>query len=94
MKYRKKPVVIEAEQYKGGVDHEDHEGCVLRAALCWASHPEQATYYVPHIHNLSKAVMVGLRDVVVRGVQGEHYLVKPDIFEATYDRVEDEPRPP
>lgn len=34
------------------------------------------------------AVMVG--DVVIRGVQGEFYPCKPDIFEQTYDLKEDQ----
>ena len=32
-------------------------------------------------------------DWIIRGVKGELYPCKPDIFEATYERVDDDVRP-
>jgi len=74
MKFRKKPVVIDAEQYQGqiiaGVCEEDGHGI-----------------YGAHIHTLEGAFHVSLGDWVITGVKGERYPCKPDIFEATYELV-------
>ena len=37
------------------------------------------------IHTLEGEMKVSRGDYVIRGVQGEFYPCKPDIFEATYD---------
>ncbi len=79
MKYRKKPVVIEAIQFTGnfdeiekfvGGDAEFRDGKLLVATLegpLWAS---------PY-------------DWIIKGIKGEFYPCKPDIFEATYELVEE-----
>lgn len=70
-KFRKKPVVIEAEQFKG----QSHK------ALCDCHQVEK------HIHTLGGEVTVRVDDWIIKGVQGGFYPCKPDIFEATYERV-------
>lgn len=60
-KFRKKPVVIEAEQT-----------------------PERV-----EIHTLEGTMVAEPGDWIITGVQGERYPCKPDIFEETYEKVED-----
>ena len=79
MKFRKKPVVIEAVQYKIGWTH---------PAICTkADAPGIAG---PHIHTLEgHSYMLSNYDWIIKGVKGEYYPCKPDIFEQTYERVEE-----
>jgi len=74
MKFRKKPVVIEATQW---FKHGDHP------AVKPANQGKDAL-----IHTLEGPHFVTTGDWIITGVKGEHYPCKPDIFEATYERVE------
>lgn len=78
MKFRKKPVVIEATQWWVQGDHP----AVMRNAVG-----------MPHeygwIDTLEGSHIVTPGDWIITGIKGEHYPCKPDIFEATYERVED-----
>jgi hypothetical protein len=90
-KYRKKPVVIEAMQVLD--DIENH-----RAIRRWAAAnvgegheiPVSITAFGPEmvIHTLEGDMRADLGDWIIRGVQGEFYPCKPDIFEATYEPAE------
>ena len=82
MKYRK-TALIEAEQYVGG---EAGLSPDFSAALCWSAHPGRG-HYVPHIHTLEGRHDVGLFDWIARGIKGELWPIKPDIFAATYEPV-------
>ena len=83
MKYRKKPVVIEAMQWTG--DNIQDIMDFMR--------PEKPRYMAEFsnadeilgIQTLEGEVVAQIGDWVIRGVQGEYYPCKPDIFEATYD---------
>lgn len=78
MKFRKKPVVIEAVKYIFGRTH---------PAICTkADAPGIAS---PHIHTLEGAMLVNKGDWIIKGVAGEFYPCKPDIFEATYEVVKE-----
>ena len=79
-KYRKKPVVIEAVQFTlhSFDEVEDFVGGDMGKDV------DGNTV----IATLEGAMKVSLNDWVIRGVQGEFYPCKPDIFEATYDPVE------
>lgn len=76
-KYRKKPVVIEAEQWFEGQDPE--------------TYPEYLTY-VPQrgyvIQTLEGDMVVSNGDFIITGIKGERYPCKPDIFHATYEAVQ------
>ena len=77
MKFRKKPVVIEAEQYIA----EKHEP----KGLCWElGHG----FDCPHIHTLEGCYLVADGDWIITGIKGERYPCKPDIFEMTYEPME------
>lgn len=81
MKYRKKPVVIEATQwFKPG----DHPAVVLKYAQ--GRHAEEG---VPWVDTLEGGHVVTPGDFIITGIKGEHYPCKPDIFEATYEKVGD-----
>ena len=78
MKYRKKPVVVEAFQWFpnmgeiGGVEYYP-PGEIGRKPI------------VKTLEGHSYEVTTG--DWIITGVKGEKYPCKPDIFEATYEEV-------
>jgi len=78
MKFRKKPIVIEAVQYEARTFDGVCDGCSTHRA------PEVD----PHIHTLEGVMIVSPGDWIITGVQGERYPCKPDIFEATYEAVD------
>jgi len=69
MKYRKKPVVIDAVQWFKDGDH-------------------PAVTDIGLIGTLEGVMQVTPGDYIITGVKGEHYPCKPDIFEMTYEPVE------
>jgi hypothetical protein len=77
--FRKKPVVIEAEQMPVG------DG----ALPFQADRPLRFDDGKWFIDTLEGKMFVNDGDWVIRGVKGEFYPCKPDIFEATYDAVEE-----
>ncbi len=77
MKFRKKLVVIEAEQFSGT----PIDGVCFENGL--AAHSADG----PHVHTLEGWLKVSLGDWIIKGVKGEYYPCKPDIFEATYDKL-------
>jgi len=85
--YRKKPVVIEAEL----LSWENRERV---AAWCDGKVAEQApsgNVYAPgivSIETLEGTMWASAGDWIIKGVQGEFYPCKPDIFDATYEREE------
>lgn len=95
MKYRKKPVVIEATQWLKDGDHT----CVARyRGERWAAavHGEGAKgcehcncHWADHgqIVTLEGDMVVCPGDWVITGIAGEQYPCKPRIFEATYEAV-------
>ena len=79
MKYRKKPVVIEAEQY---VKYGE-----LVKGMCKCS---VASSNNPHVHTIhdNQCVILEVGDFIIPEPDGEHfYPCKPDIFYATYEEV-------
>ena len=81
-KYRKKPVVIEAIEFTG--DNADEVGRFAGLDAFIAGR-EKAL----NIKTLEGSLKVSPGDYVIRGVSGEHYPCKPDIFWQTYEPVED-----
>jgi len=84
MKFRKKPVVVEAVQYQ----QLTHFGKLKNMGLCWEHTHNQISMHVPHIHTLEGIMFVSDGDWIIRGVAGEFYPCKPEIFEKTYEQVE------
>lgn len=83
MKFRKKPVIIKAVQYRDQMRKDDNlpEGIFI---CPWPEHGDQ-----PTIHTLEVDHRVCDGDWIITGVKGEKYPCKPDIFEMTYDPVLD-----
>jgi hypothetical protein len=89
-KYRKKPVVIEAIQYNN-INKDEIEAFVGKPL---ASEIESETAYIAGqgapIRSLTIETLEGNHkampgDFIIKGVNGEFYPCKPDIFEKTYD---------
>ena len=95
MKYRKKPVVIEAvpardliEAYKGNWDDlPDWANEAYEKGVIVGITEEGLT-----IKTLEGDHFAHRDDMVIQGVKGELYPCKSDIFEATYERVDDDER--
>jgi hypothetical protein len=97
--YRRKPVVVEAFQFKGWTgwfgyapewaterDQDRHLGTALflpdHAALTPRS--DVALFITTH----GREVRVDINDWVIRGVDGDIYPCKPDIFAETHEAIE------
>lgn len=105
MKFRKKPVVIEARQVPNHENFDDmgeycQEGIDLAEWCDGTAHmmvnDDEYAYngcevMGPHISikTLEGTMIASQDDWIIQGVQGEFYPCKPDIFEATYEKVED-----
>ena len=87
MKYRKKPVVIDAVQY---TEHGKLVKGMCNSQSCyWMS----GKLHRPHVHTIHDNQMVVLEvgDWIIPEPDGGHYYpCKPDIFEATYEAVDPE----
>ena len=87
MKYRKIPVVIEAFQWTGGPDQtEDPEW------ICEAVRAGMVTFITGGgtkmiIKTLEGNMAANIGDYVIKGVKGEIYPCRPDIFNMTYEQV-------
>jgi hypothetical protein len=81
MKYRKKPVVIEAVQFNGRNSADIHEFCGDKVR-----EPVGKDYL--EIKTLEGIHIASSGDYIIKGVNGEFYPCKPDIFEKTYEKVE------
>lgn len=88
MKYRKKPVVIEAIQYK---EFDDYGKIVKWMKESGDTHAlaDEVTYSHPLIliQTLEGTMSASVGDYIIKGVNGEFYPCKPDIFDKTYDPV-------
>jgi hypothetical protein len=83
--FRKKPVEIQAMRLLAS---ETGESARLVAAWCGGS--VGGTYDDPHvlIDTLEGTMRAAAGDWVIRGVKGEHYPCKDDIFRETYEAVD------
>lgn len=81
-KYKKKPVVIDAEQWTGCtspkmdqlVEGQEHKLAVQGTTL--------------FIATFEGEMEANRGDYIIKGIQGELYPCKPDIFESTYESVD------
>jgi hypothetical protein len=97
MKFRKKPVVIEAWQL---TDESRWNNTEWPQWLHWAWNLDQGevgrVFHSTHpepknslwIYTLEGTLCASVGDWIIQGVKGELYPCKPDIFEATYEAVE------
>lgn len=86
-KYRKKPVVIEAYQIPAVEHTAQIPGWVIQAVINNLIVPDpNGGVTIPTLEGTMRGE-VG--DWIIKGVKGEFYPCKPDIFAATYDPVDD-----
>lgn len=84
-KFRKKPVVVEAVQFTG----DNYFVCAHFMGLGGLAHiMELSCDSRPLIETLEGRMEASVGDWIIKGVKGEFYPCKPDIFAATYDAVE------
>ena len=87
MKFRKKPVVIEAIQYFRDKNiHEVMNFFGAENGVAFKYHVVDNEY---DIITLEGNMRVSKGDWIIKGVKGEFYPCKPDIFNATYEKVEE-----
>ena len=87
-KYQKKPVTIEAIQFKEESipTIKDWLGENLLAEARYSS----PIHWIYRIKTLEGNMLVTEGDFIIKGVKGEFYPCKPDIFEATYEKTVEE----
>ena len=86
-KFRKKPVVIEAEQFVVYGQKEDPNSKTVNG-VTFPVYYDSKGYHI-FIPTLEGTMRADNLDWIIRGVNGEIYPCKPDIFEKTYDVVSD-----
>lgn len=83
MRYKKKPVEIEAIQFTGW-----NAGDVL---AFMGENTDVDNNGIPygeiHIDTLEGIMTAKIDDYIIKGVKGEFYPCKPDIFEETYEII-------
>lgn len=83
MRYRKRPVVIEAVQFTG-LNHDEI------ADFCFPQIIKVGGSFTLLIPTKEGEMTASKGDWVIKGIQGEFYPCKPDIFEATYAPAQEE----
>jgi hypothetical protein len=85
MKYRKKPVVIDAVQFDGTYE------CYINDIVPFCGYDNLGRYIIDKflIKTLEGTHLAIKGDWIIKGVNGEFYACKPDIFEKTYEKVEE-----
>ena len=99
-KYRKKPVVIEAFQMtkERRWDNNDWPGWLGKAwntdgvGSLFIASGDNPDGSILSVWTMEGPLKVAWGDWIIQGVQGEIYPCKPDIFEQTYEKVDD-PQP-
>lgn len=89
MRWRKKPVVIDAVQFRGTPESVEEvrqfAGQDFNAPSLDGKEDGQHALVIPTLEGEHRA---SPGDWIIRGVKGEYYPCKPDIFEQTYEAVE------
>lgn len=94
-KFRKKPVTVEAMRYDGTPDTASPIiGWALEHDVSiryWCENGEgcRKDMHVLRVSTLEGTMTANPGDWIIRGVAGEFYPCKPDIFAATYEAVSD-----
>ena len=94
MKYKSKPVVIEAIQWTGRNLSDILAFCPIIKGTIVVEQPWEAGKESPGlnmtVHTPSGVCGVEVGDYIVKGIGGEFYSCKPDIFEQAYKEVTDD----
>jgi hypothetical protein len=98
MRYRKKPIEVEAEVYKPGMEDGIESHCHLpfeytcetkREDMPCRSYPYTCNYGIgkPYIETLEGPLYISPGDYIITGIKNERYPCKPDIFELIYEEA-------
>jgi len=88
MKYKKKPTIIEAIQWDGSNINEVIDFTKDKSNIVVERHTYTQASARVIIHTLEGDMEASIGDYIIRGVKGEYYPCKPDVFDMTYDPVE------
>ena len=98
MKYRKKPVIIDAVQWTGNNRREMFDFLTQDTFKNETMEISDKHFYIDRhndgglvIKTLEGEHLATIGDYIIRGVQGEYYPCKEDIFHQTYEKIEDNP---
>ena len=92
--YKKKPIAIEAKQYTGdngwqienwSRDENDERKVIASPVLEPTADNPTGSYL--QIYTLEGVMTCGVCDYIIKGVEGEFYPCRKDIFEKTYDKI-------
>lgn len=94
-RYKKKPVIIEAmkyteDNYEEAIAFVGEENCkviVNRVNRLSVNPYKKEAIVTFHIKTLEGNMLVSNGDYIIKGVNGEFYPCKPDIFDKTYEEV-------
>ena len=86
MKARKKPVVVEVMQLKM-FSPMSYRKCKEFVGDSWIEYYEMSNE-LPAIRTLEGVMGISNNDYIIKGVDGEFYPCKPDIFHKTYEVIE------
>jgi len=100
MKYRKKPVIIEAFQMTKERRRDNSEWPNWLHQAWQKQHPQEGAVWPKDyprsdgtdqlcIGTLEGVYIVSWNDWIIQGITGEIYACKPNIFEETYEQVEE-----
>lgn len=94
-KYRKKPIVIEAIQLQN--NYNSIKKCVeftgqhvsesYMSKIKFEEYVEIVKNNGMKIQTLEGEMTASINDYIIKGVKGEFYPCKPDIFEQTYEKI-------
>lgn len=87
MKFKKKPVVIDAIQWDGTFTGIEKIKAAFPDIETRSISRKHDAVYSWEIGTLEGKHIVSVGDYIIKGVKGEYYPCKPDIFAATYDPV-------
>lgn len=88
-KYRKKPVVIEAWQFSKGNYNKGAPDFIRseKTVTLWSQYGGEVIG--GEIETLEGEMTISENDYIIKGINGEFYPIKADIFRKTYDKVID-----
>ncbi|MED1923541.1 hypothetical protein [Bacillus velezensis] len=86
-KYRKKPIEIEAVKFEDTTESISAIAEIAHDNLIRVDYRQKPV--VLHIPTLEGVMNAQVGDYIIRGIEGELYPCKPDIFEKTYEKVSD-----
>ncbi len=79
--FRKKPVIISALRWSGRIDDADEMAAFIGLDP-FLVNGQDSSFYIP---TLEGGHIASIGDYIIKGVKGEFYPCKPDIFDITYE---------